>query len=108
MQYTPVGKDAFGETYTTDLSIGGIAFSTPTAIPRSIHLKFKIRTSEFLSPLEFIGVVTRCDREKGATGFVTAIRLLSASDEDWERLVEWTLTHQISSKMREKHGTPQV
>ena len=94
IHYSPIGKDQFDETYTTDLSLGGIAFNTSEQIPVSTPLKLKIRVSEYLDPIEAVVVVARSRR------FVTAVRLVSTSDDDWERLVDWALSHRVSKRRR--------
>ncbi len=93
-----MGKDQFEETCTRDLSIGGIAFNTSEQIPVSTPLKLKIRVSQYLDPIEAVAVVARSRRREKGSGFVTAVRLISTSDDDWERLVDWALSHRISQR----------
>ncbi len=90
-----MGKDQFDETYTTDLSLGGIAFNTSEQLPVSTPLKLKIRVSEYLDPIEAVAVVARSQRKEKGGGFATAVKLVSTSDENWERLVDWALAHRV-------------
>ena len=78
--------------------MGGIAFNTSEQIPVSTLLKLKIRISEYLNPIEVVAVVARSRRREKGGGFVTAVRLVSTSDDDWERLVDWALSHRITER----------
>jgi hypothetical protein len=93
IHYSPRGKDQFDETYTTDLSLGGIVFNTSERLPVSTLLKLKIRVSEYLDPIETVAVVARSQRKEKGHGFATAVKLVATSDENWERLVDWVLSH---------------
>lgn len=95
-----MGKDQFDETYTTDLSIGGIAFNTSEQIPVSTPLRLKIRVSEYWDPIKSVAVVARSQRKDKKHGFTTAVKLISASDDDWERLVDWALSHRTPYSLR--------
>ncbi|MBI1976741.1 MAG: PilZ domain-containing protein [Candidatus Omnitrophica bacterium] len=94
IHYARADKELFEETYTANLSMGGFCFDTAESIPASILLKLRIRITEYLEPIETLGVVVRSHPKEKGPGFETAVRLVSASDEDWERLVDWALCHQ--------------